>query len=100
MIFLIIFVRNTEHICFRRHGLVERGIEYDNVRYRSEDSFCAAQALYVSGVMHRGKRRNFVDLIDDRFVNEFGMFEEFSTLDYSVPDSIDLALVFNYFRIA
>ena len=93
-IFFIHLIRHAVHIRLFGHGLVEGGVENDNVGHLfAEHGLGAAQALHMGHVVHRGQRGDLLDLVDDGVGDDLGLGEKLGALHHAVADGRDLALV-------
>ena len=75
-----------------RHGLVEGGVEYDNVRQTFEDALCGTQTQEVRRVVQGSERDTFFDASDNFVVNEDGFAVQFAAADDAVTDGADAAV--------
>ncbi|EFH23229.1 hypothetical protein NEIPOLOT_00920 [Neisseria polysaccharea ATCC 43768] len=75
-----------------RHGLVEGGVENDDVGQAFENALCGTQAQEVGGVVQRGERDAFFDAGNDFVVNEDGFAVQFAAADDAVADGADAAV--------
>ena len=101
-IFFIVFIRNTEHVCFFGHGLMEGGIENsDHGSFFSENFLASFHSNSLGRVMKRAKIAEFyADIFDEFIGDKGGNFVFFGTVKGSVTDSFDFADVSNNFVFA
>ena len=91
-VFFIQFMRNSVGVGMFRHGLVEGGVENDNVGQTFENALCGTQTQEVRGVVQRSERNTFFDAGDDFVVNEDGFAVQFAAADNAVSDGADAAV--------
>ena len=101
-IFLIIFIRNAKHIGFRRHGLVEGGVENGNHGgFFSENFLAGFHGDGLGRVMKRAEVfKLYADILDNLVGDDGGRFVFFGTVKNAVADGLDFADVGNNFVFA
>ena len=93
-VFLIHLIRHAVNVRLGGHGLVEGGVEHDDVGHvGAEHGLGAAQALHVGEVVHRGQGGDLLDLVDDGVGDDLRLGEELGALHDAVADGGNLALV-------
>jgi hypothetical protein len=93
---LIVLIRETVHECLLRNGLVECGVEYNDLRHVRQDLAASPQCQCVTVVMYRSQLTEFVDLFDDLIGDQCGLGEYFCTLYHTVANCRDLVHAGNY----
>ncbi|EFC87067.1 hypothetical protein NEIMUCOT_06525 [Neisseria mucosa ATCC 25996] len=91
-VFFIQFMRDRVCVGMFRHGLVEGGVEYDNVGQTFENALCGTQTQEVRRVVQRSERNTFFDAGDDFVVNEDGFAVQLAAADDAVADGADAAV--------
>ena len=91
-VFFIQFMWNSVGVGMFRHGLVEGGVEYDNVRQAFENGLCSAQTQEVRRVVQRSERNTFFDAGDNFVINEDGFAVQLAAADDTVADGADTAV--------
>ena len=91
-VFFIQFMWNSVGVGMFRHGLVEGGVEYDNVRQTFENALCGTQTQEVRRVVQRSERNTFFDAGDNFVVNEDGFAVQLAAADDAVTDGADAAV--------
>ena len=91
-VFFIVFLRNGVFVGVFRHGLVEGGVENDDVGQAFENALCGTQTQEVGGVVQRSERDAFFDAGNDFVVNEDGFAVQFAAADDAVADGTDAAV--------
>ena len=101
-IFFIVFIRNTEHISFFGHGLMEGGIENsDHGGFFSENFLASCHCNSLRRVVERAKVFEFYADVFDKFIGyDGGSFVFFGTVENAVADCFDFADAFNNFVFA
>ena len=88
-VFLIVIIGNGVEIGFRRHGLVELGIEYRDVRNAGEDFLAGFDAGEVCRIVKRSEREAFEDDVLDFFCNKNRHCDFLAAVKNTVPDRGD-----------
>ena len=101
-VFLIILVRNAEHIGFLGHGLMEGGVENgDHGGLFSENFLAGFHGDSLGRVVERTKVAEFnADVLDKLVVNSGGRFVFLGTVEHAVTDGFDFADVLDDFVFA
>ena len=99
-IFLIVFIRDTEHISFFGHGLMEGGIENSNHgSFFSENFLASCHCNCLGRVVKRTKIAEFYADVFDEFIGyDGGSFVFFGTMENTVADCLMLSRFFTTLR--
>ena len=89
-VFLIIFVGQRIHVGRRLHGLMERGVESDNLGHVGEHMRDGMYAQKVGGVVQRGEIAADFDLAEHVVVDEGAAGEEVGALHDAVAHGLDV----------
>ncbi|MNV44160.1 hypothetical protein D3C71_1359090 [compost metagenome] len=95
-IFIVQYSRNSVHISFFRHGLVECSIEYNNLRYTWHIYFRSRNPHHCCWVMQWCKVKQLTNFRFCVSIHKCGGFEELATMHYAVTYSINFFNRFNY----
>ena len=86
-VFFIILVRHAEHICIRRHGLVERGVEHHDLRnLGAERGGSRTDTLHMRRIVQRRQRGVAFDIFHNLLVDQHGMVKFRAALHDTVTD--------------
>ena len=89
-VLLIVLVGDAVNVGLGRHGLVESGVEDDDVRLAGEDVHDGFEAHEVRGVVERSEGDDFFDSLDDFGGDEDGLRELLAAVDYAVAGRAEL----------
>ena len=87
-VFLIVLFRNTVHICFRRHGLMECGIEYCYVRNARHQFHAGIDSHQVCRIVQRTKISALLDNFDYFVIDDNRVCDLHSAVQNAVSDGI------------
>ena len=81
-------IRNAVEESLARHGLVEGGVEYSDLRERREELGGAFHTGSVSRFVQRGKQGNATDVVD-HFLGDAFALDVLAAMHHAVTDSFD-----------
>ena len=87
-VFLIVLFRNTVHICFRRHGLMECGIKYCYVRNARHQFHAGIDSHQVCRIVQRTKVSALLDNFDYFVIDDNRVCDLHSAVQNAVSDGI------------
>ena len=90
MIFLIIFVRQAIHVGIRRHGLMEGGVESNDLRHSWKHFLAGLNAKQVSRIMQWSEIAAIFNLLHHVVIHDGAAAEEVCPLHYPVAYGINV----------
>ena len=89
-VLLIVFGRNRITVCFRRHGLVECGIKYCYIRLARHQFHAGTDSHQVCRIVQRSKVATLIDNRDYFVVDDNGLCDLGTSVQYAVSDRLYL----------
>ena len=96
LVLLIVLIGDTVDVCHFRHGLMESGIEYGNVRYARHQLLACTDTDKVCRIVKRCKVVALFDGSHGLVVDQAGRGELLSAVDNTVADSTNLGKALYY----